>query len=232
MQNIMKFKCLKCGHEWETRAVNIMNYGCRYCKDLKRQKTHEEFVKEVYDLVGDEYIILEHYPGNNKKKFLMKHNKCGCEYYITANAFLRGHRCPDCKQSKGEEKIKQSLDILNIKYTSQNKYQNCKYKRLLPFDILVTNKLLIEFDGKQHYEPVKTWGGEKQLKIIQMRDDIKNNYCKQNHIPLLRIPYWEFDNIEEILNVVLRYLHIVVDNKKEMTDQDYAYIKTYLMENK
>jgi hypothetical protein len=46
---------------------------------------------------------------------------------------------------------------------------------------------------------VKHFGGEKALKQNKIRDEIKNTYCKDNNIHLVRIPYWDFNNIENIL---------------------------------
>ena len=62
--------------------------------------------------------------------------------------------------------------------------------------------MCIEFDGSQHYIPKELWGGQKSLDYIQKNDKIKNEYCKNNNIHLLRIKYNE--NIEEKLK---EYLH-------------------------
>jgi len=59
--------------------------------------------------------------------------------------------------------------------------------------------MLIEYDGIQHFKPIKYFGGEEKFKFQQKTDFIKNEYCKNNNIKLLRIPYWEFDNIKLIL---------------------------------
>ena len=49
--------------------------------------------------------------------------------------------------------------------------------------------MCIEDDGAQHFKPVKYWGGEKTFLEIQERDALKNEYCKNNGIKLVRIPY-------------------------------------------
>jgi hypothetical protein len=60
--------------------------------------------------------------------------------------------------------------------------------------------IIVEFDGIQHYEPIDFFGGKESF-IKQVRnDEIKNEYCLKNNIKLLRIPYWEFRNIESILS--------------------------------
>lgn len=75
----------------------------------------------------------------------------------------------------------------------------------MPFDIYVKElNLIIEYDGEQHYKPIPRKGMSKeqakeQLIIIQKHDKIKTEYCKNNNIPLIRIPYWEKNNIESFL---------------------------------
>ena len=64
---------------------------------------------------------------------------------------------------------------------------------------------LCEYDGQQHYEPVIFGDFTHDEAVVKyeelvQRDSIKNNYCEEHNIKILRIPYWEYDNIENILN--------------------------------
>ncbi len=43
------------------------------------------------------------------------------------------------------------------------------------------------------------WGGEKGLARVQQSDKEKDEFCARNNIPLLRIPYLEFDNVDELV---------------------------------
>jgi len=61
--------------------------------------------------------------------------------------------------------------------------------------------LAIEYDGEYHYKKIKN--REEQLMKTQERDKIKNQYCKDNDIKLIRIPYWDIDKIDNILEVQL-----------------------------
>lgn len=79
------------------------------------------------------------------------------------------------------------------------------HKRNLIFDFAIFDKNdnlfgLIEFDGVQHFKPIEIFGGDKALEYTKLRDNIKNEYCKNNNIKLLRIPYTEFKNLNDILN--------------------------------
>ncbi|MDY0268822.1 hypothetical protein [Trichloromonas sp.] len=80
----------------------------------------------------------------------------------------------------------------------KKRFKDCRYKYPLPFDLYLSKyNLCIEYDGEQHFKTKEIWGGKTQLKIIKKRDQIKNEYCKNNNINLLRIKYDE--NIEEKL---------------------------------
>ena len=72
--------------------------------------------------------------------------------------------------------------------------RNPETNRKLRFDFAVFENgqlaYLIEFDGRQHYTgPEAKWSHSVDLATIHFRDELKNNYCKSNHIKLKRIPY-------------------------------------------
>jgi len=195
----------KCGNEYKTYPNTFLSgKRCLICSGLKKKST-EEFKKEVYNIVNDEYTILGEYINNNTKIEIL-HNKCGNKYYVRPSDFLQNKRCPYCKQSKGEKKICDYLDKLKIPYKRQVTFKDCKYKNNLKFDFqIITNNnniiVLIEYDGEFHF---KNFFYEENLKNQQIRDEIKNNYCKNNsNIHLYRIKYTEFNNIENILNEII-----------------------------
>jgi very-short-patch-repair endonuclease len=102
--------------------------------------------------------------------------------------------------SKGEITIKKILEKNNIEYETQKIFKNCKYKSYLPFDFyLPIKKIAIEFDGIQHYQSVGFFGGTKELKKTQIKDNIKTEYCKNNNIELIRIKY---NNLKLMLNKI------------------------------
>lgn len=192
------------------------NQGCRLCgsnkKALSKLKTHDKYSKEVYDLVGDEYKVIGDYKRGNEY-ILMRHELCGTEYNVAPYSFLQGSRCPNCNQSKGEKVIEQHLQDKNINYKIQYRFDDCKYTYTLPFDFAIfddNGRLvhLIEYDGEQHYYPIDFAGkGEEwannEYKRTKRNDNIKESYCKTKNIDLISIPYWEFDNIGDILDTKL-----------------------------
>jgi len=77
----------------------------------------------------------------------------------------------------------------------QYKFPDCKDKHILSFDFgfYYNNQLcMIETDGPQHKKAVSFYGGEQQFVYLSKHDQIKDDYCKQHNIPLLRLQYEEF----------------------------------------
>lgn len=200
-----------CGNEYEV-TWNAFKKGnrCPFCSK-RAVVDNKKIDKRIFKLVGDEYSRLSEYK-NAKTKILMKHNICENKYEVTWGSFASGCRCPFCNESKGEKEISNILSSLNVKYTTQRRFKKCKYKRQLPFDFYIKDgnaELLIEFDGRQHFESVDAWGGEEEFQIIQLRDQIKNDFALSKNIPLLRIPYTEQENIKQILTDKLKELNFI-----------------------
>jgi len=110
--------------------------------------------------------------------------------------------CPTCNKSKGEKKIQRILEQLNIQYHPQYKFDKCFNKRKLPFDFyLPKHNMCIEFDGEQHFFPVEKFGGVKAFEYIKVNDEIKDKYCKENNILLIRISYKQINKIKQIIKI-------------------------------
>lgn len=119
---------------------------------------------------------------------------CGLEKDISGAA-LRNGTTITCGShpsvSKGNYKIRQLLTEAGIPFEMEKKFTDCKDQKQLPFDFYVNNSYLIEYDGKQHYKPHQFFDYES----THAHDLIKTQYCKNNNIPLIRIPYTHYDNI-------------------------------------
>lgn len=116
--------------------------------------------------------------------------------------------------SKGEYKISLYLKENNIGYISEKEFEgliNPKTGYSLRFDFYIPKmNICIEYDGIQHFQyyrpihgkcPIK---GNLEVLDQQRRDRIKDEYCKNNDIPLIRISYKQFRSIDEILNEALK----------------------------
>ena len=211
----IKMKHNTCEYEYDVRPNDFLGgKRCPKCNPKgKPPKTTKEFKREVVELVGDEYSVLGDYV-NSSTKIEMKHRKCNHEYKVAPNNFINGSRCPKCRESKGERVICDYLKSNGYTYSTQFEFDDCKDKRSLKFDAVVFNndnsiKCLIEYDGEYHYISYEFSGGDKKLHVQQRRDAIKTKYCADHNIPLMRIPYWEFDNIDAILTKELRKLGVI-----------------------
>ncbi len=121
--------------------------------------------------------------------------------------------CHYCnKVSKGENKICNYLSNNNIDFIKEYIFDDCIYKKHLKFDFYIPIlDLIIEYNGQQHYSPVKIFGGEEKYKETIKRDKIKIDYCKNNKIKMIVIPYWDYDNIETILEPFVKEAHLLCE---------------------
>ena len=197
----MKCSCPN-GHIFEINWNNFKNgKRCPLCnrenKSFSYEQVKEIVSKENYKLISKEYK-------NSKEKIELKCSK-GHIYSATFDSFKRGKRCPHCISSKGENKVKEVLINNNIEYIQQYKFKDCKNINALPFDFYLPKyNIAIEYDGEQHYKIIDFGGKDKEVakKEFENRkkcDNIKTQYCLDNNIKLIRIPYWEYDNIEKII---------------------------------
>lgn len=206
------YECLVCDNVSRSNFKHILDgRRCNVCSGLSK-KTTEQFKCEVHEMTNGEYCSVgEYITAHHHIK--MRHNVCNNTYTVTPHNFLMGRRCPTCKSSKGESRIREFL--LNNKHHFQEQYKmnECRNINPLPFDFAILNEnkdinCLIEYDGEQHYVPVNFGGVSDEealenFKQIQNNDKIKNQYCQNNNIKLIRIPYWEFENIEKTLKLNL-----------------------------
>lgn len=204
----IKLKHIKCNFEFEIYPYNFLNSTVCSCPKCNNQMTvtTDTFKKEVFDLVGDEYSVLGEYHSAHSK-ILLKHNSCGNIYEGSRNMFLKGHRCPQCNSSHGEERIIKYLQNKSIDYKPQKTFKglvgvgggNLKYDFYIP-----KYNVLIEYNGRQHYKPIEFFGGKEQLKIQKEHDMRKRKYAEEHNYKFLEIGYWEINNIENILNDLFR----------------------------
>lgn len=197
-------KCDK-GHLFKTTYSDFKN-GNR-CSQCRKDNMSKLFRKEEGWIITDietkgfKFNKWSNVYKNTRSKALITCGK-GHDFISNYDRIIYANQgCPHCNESKGEKAIKKVLERKNIDFIPQFRFKGCKYKKTLPFDFyLPKNNLCIEYDGEFHYKE-KSIGND--LKLQQKRDKIKNEYCKENKIKLLRIPYWEFDNIQYILESVL-----------------------------
>lgn len=205
-KNKVLVKNLKCGHEYEANAGNILNgSGCPVCR--KFNKTTYDFAAEINGKYPGEYEVVGEYV-NNRTPISIKHLSCGHIWEVVPKDLLRQRRCPKCNMSAGEYYISNYLNDSGYSFDMQYKISECRNVLPLPFDfaVNVNNEIrLIEFDGTQHFGNGKCWGDTSRFESIKINDNIKNKFCEENSIKLLRIPYWwlRTDRIRKELDLFL-----------------------------
>ena len=177
--------CLTCNTEFINNPKNIfrLKNHCPKCSLINKS------IKHINKLPND-IILIDDYI-NSFHKTLYKCKKCNFQwktkpYYISD----RGCGCPKCSKSKGERKIIEILDKYNINYTEEYfiKINNKSYY----FDFyLIEYNTIIEYDGIQHFN---------YFNIVKINDNIKNEWCSNNNINMIRISY--LDNIENKLSFI------------------------------
>jgi len=180
---------------------HLSGYGCIKCSDRYNKKYEYTInANKVHNNLYD-YSLMDYINNKTEIKIICKEHGI---FLQRPDNHLQGDVCPICRETKGERKIRTILEQKNIKYEYQKKFNGCIDIRKLPFDFYIKDlNLIIEFDGKQHYESISHWGGNKTFIDQQKKDKIKNEYCKNNNIHLLRIMYYDYNNIEEILSKYL-----------------------------
>ena len=196
----------------------VISCGCNKQKKLK-EYNDTKVVDETGNIYG--YLTVLHRVETNEDKdgraqWLCR-CKCGKEIITTGKLLRDGHKlsCGCMKKSKGEIAIEQLLEnnlfLYSEQYTvyiEQTEYEVTQcHPYYFDFAIFKDNKeldYLIEFDGQQHFEYKENkdcWNNEENFEKTQIRDNLKNQWCKDNNIPLIRIPYWHLQDlcIEDLL---------------------------------
>lgn len=136
--------------------------------------------------------------------------KIGCKkhgsFRISPTDHLRGKGCYDCSESKGERKVRCYLESKKVNFSQEHIFEDLMDKKHLRYDFFVPSKnLLIEYHGKQHYEAVEHFGGEKVLLETQRRDKMKKDYALERGYQLVEIPYTA-STTEHVRKILMRYL--------------------------
>lgn len=203
------FMCNQHGLQYQSGDNILGGWLCPKCSVIiAHNKKNPDEVEQIINSVNNNILLnKEDYISVNTSNLKIK-CKCG-NIFITSLGNYTHHpknKCNRCTkiESKGEAIIRRVLEYGNIYYEKQKRFSECKDRYTLPFDFyLPTYNLLIEYDGEGHYLESFYEGisdnPQKSLQDRNRKDTIKNVYCEQNNIHLLRIPYWEIDNIKEII---------------------------------
>jgi len=139
----------------------------------------------------------------------MWHCKCSCgrELDVATNALTTGNTtsCGHFKLSKGAKNIEDILLKYNISFIKEKTFKECRDKHALRFDFYLPDyNICIEYDGEQHFKEANAGFFKDRLEDIQKKDKIKDQYCLDHNIKLIRISYLEQSQTKIILEQELK----------------------------
>ena len=185
--------------------------------DKKKLKWVEQVAKshlngyEVNRFSVDDYVTMCNYIHDYKYTYNLDNYKSlgsiisvNCrlhgELKMKAASHLYGSLCPKCDESFFNKRVISLLKSLNLNFDRQKKFPDCRNVFELPFDFYISSmRTCIEFDGKQHFQPMEFFGGVEAFESLKINDKIKSDYCEDNYIDLIRIRYDQIDDIHQIL---------------------------------
>lgn len=203
----IRCKCKKCGYEFSSIPPSLLaGEGCLPCGILKRAakrtKTTQQFAKELNEVQPNIEIIGEYIGAHKLISCRCKLDGAEWNSY-PSNLLNQSAGCPACKRhrSRGEAAISNTLDELGVVYQREHQFDGCRNILPLRFDFyLPEHNMVIEYDGQQHYSDVGIFGDNRSsLAENMLRDSIKDEYCEQHNITMMRIPYNKLRSIRKIL---------------------------------
>lgn len=202
----IKITCDKHGDFEQRPQEHLIGQGCRVCQYDAIRSDSESFISKATAVHKEKYDYSKVvYTSSNKKVLII----CGVhgEFSQKAGNHLCGDGCPKCRASKGEVAVSNALKDYGLSFKEQAKFIGCRSKNgvRLKFDFYIESlNLLIEFDGKQHFTKVETFGGSEGFLSQKRNDEIKNRYCESRGISLLRIKFNE--NVESAIDKMLEVI--------------------------
>ena len=201
-----KYPCKYCYEEFLESRKNpekqkIRNMSVEERTEMRLKPYRDKFWSDVEKLKNPFVDVVGEYRGAHEK-IECKCVKCGETFYLRADHIRRGIGHSGCNKSLGEERLEKYLKEHNINYIGQYRFGDCiRKERDMPFDFYLPDlNIAIEYDGIQHYEPVVKFGGEEGFAELKLNDYFKTNYCIEHNIELIRVPYTEYNSMEEFLN--------------------------------
>lgn len=186
-----------CGVIKSIYAYNLKSGHTQSCGCYQKQRTSESNTNNLINQHFGKLTVIDRAGSDKYGTALWKCRcECGNEIVCWSNNLTQGRNqsCGCLKGSYGENQIIKILTENNINFIREYIFDDFKPYR---YDFYLPDfNRLIEFDGEQHYQECSgSWGQQSTLKDRKERDLLKNLYAKNNNIDLIRIPYWEKENI-------------------------------------
>lgn len=204
---IRKYVCqCDCGNIVEVNVYNLKDGRSTNCGCVRNSKLSKLSKMDLVGMTFGRLTVIKQVETNSNKKicYLCK-CECGNTCKVVAQSLTTGHtKSCGCTQSHGNETIGLVLTELGIEYQREKQFDiNSEYMSYMRLDFFIPKyNVAIEYDGVQHFQSIKFFGGDEGLKLRQIMDREKDNRCIELGIKLIRIPYTEFSNIKDILSEI------------------------------
>ena len=193
----------KCGKMIIVKGVALRRGYTKSCGCYQKQRTSEALSKNLIGQTIGNFTVLESIMGQRhgeRHKWRCRCNLCGNEnVYIATSNLSQQESCGCLNESKGNRKIREILEQNNIPFIQEKRFSDLYFEDTgyqARFDFYVDNKYIIEFDGRQHFiQGNGVYDNKEKFLKTREHDRIKNEYCFQHNIPIIRIPYTELENI-------------------------------------
>jgi len=210
--------CPEHGEFWQTPHSHLCGQGCPCCCKTKKMTT-EEFIKKAREVHGDKYDYSKVEYKNNKIPVCIICPEHGEFWQSPGNHLSQKQNCPKCSELSNISEtrlfnfIKENCNY-NIK--RQKKFSWLGSKRI---DIFIEElNIGIEYQGKQHFEPVECFGGAFEFEKTKKRDEEKYNECKKHGIKLLYVSYEK--------NIPLNYFSTIYISNNDVLNEIKKYDKS------
>ncbi|EOQ19750.1 hypothetical protein [Bacillus cereus] len=208
------FTCTKCSREYTLLASTLLKpWFCKHCSSKKersiihKSRMEMERKQALYEFHKRVEGVFSIVATKSDNLFLLRCMKCDSTKWYRVTSFLKLNQpCSQCRslrQSRGSREIIGFLKKMDIEFKTEVTFNGCKNKNKLPFDFGVykNDKLicLIEYDGEQHFKEIEFFGGKEGYLNRVTNDQIKDSFCKNKGIPLIRIDYRNKNIIEKLM---------------------------------
>lgn len=221
VRNKITIICKKHG-EFKLSVMEHFVRGCKKCSGEVKSRLQLQTLRHFIEVSNARHDYKYSYKNSEYK---------GVHYPITvtcpihgdftckAGNHMNGSGCPKCKSSKGELAVRMYLKNKKINF----KEQYCLTSERLPYDFYLPDyDVLIEYDGRQHFDPVNSWGGANGFKRRKLLDARKDLLAIKNDMILIRVPYTELKNIDSYLDSKLS--NIVARNDSNIVGNSHLLI--------
>lgn len=201
-QAMWKCQC-KCGSIVIVNGCDLRSGHTKSCGCYQKEQTSKASIKDITGQTIGNFTVLRiarEQSDGRTIKWQCRCNLCGSENnYISASNLKKQDSCGCLHESKGNRKIKEILENADIKFIQEKRFSDLKFDNgySARFDFYLPDyNTIIEYDGRQHFiQGNGVFDNKEKFTQTQEHDSIKNQYCKEHNITIIRIPYTHYYNI-------------------------------------